>query len=261
MSGIRRKYDVQVSNVREVTLLGSADLAYWRDHLHSTGLYPVPESGEAQIVMSATEARFMGIRFREFPISIPVSLTDGGPQDGYYLIHAINSIRFFAFVERVRFRTPYFYGRVEMSHALPSAFRFTGEGVLIEARMGSSAMNRPLADSWLGQDWEWPVLLPGSQQGKAGDLFYARVHGASRCYRFEPEDAILLQPSAHHPVIQWLIESEFAPTHWSLRESASMLSRRHTLGVRFSYAYEVWFTCDAMPAPYRCSPTHRFGTT
>lgn len=217
-------YDVEVSNVREVVLLGSADLSFWRDHLRPAGLYPVSDNGKAQIVMAATEARFMGLRFREMPISIPVSLTDGGKQAGFYLIHATNSIKFFACVERARFGTPYYHGKIEMSPELPASFRLTGaDDALLAVTMDPSATSRPVVESWLGQDWEWPVFLPVANTGTddAGNVFYARVRGQAGCYRFESEDAVTIKPSRQHPVLQWLIDSQYTPTHWCLREGAT----------------------------------------
>ena len=40
-----RKFDVVVSPVREVSLVGHADLAFWRDRLAVHGLHPTEAEG------------------------------------------------------------------------------------------------------------------------------------------------------------------------------------------------------------------------
>ena len=66
------KYVAEVSPVKEVMLLGLADLAFWKERLAAENLTPLAQGGQAQLFISATEARFHGIRFRECIIGVHV---------------------------------------------------------------------------------------------------------------------------------------------------------------------------------------------
>ena len=45
------QYAAQLEHVREVSLRGSADLAYWTERLRAENLVPVAERGRAQSVL------------------------------------------------------------------------------------------------------------------------------------------------------------------------------------------------------------------
>ena len=64
------KYPVEISPVREVTLVGTADLSFWTDRLRTEKLRPADHDGQAQLYISAVASRFKGIPFREVSISI-----------------------------------------------------------------------------------------------------------------------------------------------------------------------------------------------
>src|SRR5436190_14809837 len=95
------KWAAKLSHVREVSLLGTADLAYWADRLKAQGLAPDARDGKAQVLIVAADARFMGVPFREVSLSV-LAREDAGKttREGTYLLHAFNSSRFFAFCER-----------------------------------------------------------------------------------------------------------------------------------------------------------------
>src|ERR1700722_18290838 len=98
------KWAAQIAHVREVSLLGTADLAYWEDRLRRENLLPAERDGQAQLLIIATDSKYMGVRFRELSFSVLVSWSEGGvPQDAAYLVRAFNSFRFFALCERVLF--------------------------------------------------------------------------------------------------------------------------------------------------------------
>lgn len=119
-----RKFDVVVSPVREVTLVGRADLGHWQRNLAVHGLHPTDANGSAEMLLSSCEARFKGIRFRELSVSVFVTQFAGGrTRDGAFLLRAFNSIRFFAFVERTMFRTPYYPQQVALDPQVPAFMR------------------------------------------------------------------------------------------------------------------------------------------
>src|ERR1700684_3828126 len=92
--------------VREVTLLGAADIAYWADRLRPERLTPAEADGRAGVMLAAISSRFFGVRFRELSLSVlvrPPEVGDG--RNAAFLVHAFNTSRFFAFCERVFFST------------------------------------------------------------------------------------------------------------------------------------------------------------
>jgi hypothetical protein len=207
--------------VREVSLVGTADLAYWRERLAREELAPAEKDGHAQILIVAADSRFMGVRFRELSVSVLVSGTTGGsPHDGAYLIRAFNSSRFFAFCERTFFATPYEYGDVSVSVAPPAGVRVAQQGKLVfEAQMATGR-----APSHRGPGgWNGPVYLPAGRRasGRGTKLFFARIGGETETYPFLPgSDSLTIGPSAGEEVFQSLVDSHFVPRGWSIRPNA-----------------------------------------
>jgi hypothetical protein len=64
--------------VREVSLLGSADLTFWKDQLLNEGLVPAEKDGKSQLLVVAAEMKFMGVRFRELSFSVLLRPPLGG---------------------------------------------------------------------------------------------------------------------------------------------------------------------------------------
>src|SRR5262249_18134525 len=96
------KWAAELAHVREVSLLGTADLAFWKDRLLREGLTPAESDGQAQLLIIAADSKYMGVRFREMSFSVLVSNREEGPrQDAAYLVRAFNSRRLFALCERV----------------------------------------------------------------------------------------------------------------------------------------------------------------
>jgi hypothetical protein len=209
------KWAARLSNVREVSLLGTADLAFWRDRLRAEGLAPAERDGRAQVLVVAADAKFFGIRFREVSFSVLVA----SPAEGALLLRAFNSSRFFAFCERFFFSTPYYAADVRVSTAPASVQVIKGGEVWFHAEMRDGA-----APSRSGEDgWEGPVFLP-RRPGKQGDgkAFFARLKGDTRTYPFLPgEDVVKISPAPGAEVLQALIDSRFTATEWAVRESAA----------------------------------------
>jgi hypothetical protein len=223
--GIR--WAATLPHVREVSLLGTADLGFWKDRLREEDLVPLERDGEAQVMLIAADSKFIGIAFRELGVSVlarPDPPADG--TEGAYLLRAWNSFRFFAFCERAFFATPYSHGDVRVRVAAPAAVRLVVEGKpILSAEMGAAtgAPARPPAAS-AGSGWEGPVYLPGrgNDRGRGGKMFFARLRGRTETFPFLPSrDTLTLTPSQEVGAIQPLADSHFAATEWVLRADAT----------------------------------------
>ncbi len=83
------KWVAELAHVREVSLLGSADLALWRDRLRKEDLVPAEKNGKAQLLVVAPDMKFMGVRFREVSFSVLVRPPEeGAGRDAAFLVHA-----------------------------------------------------------------------------------------------------------------------------------------------------------------------------
>ena len=123
------KWTAELTHVREVSLLGTADLASWKERLRKEGLLPAESDDQAQLLITAADAKYMGVRYRELSFSALVSHREAGsPQDAAYLVRAFNSCRLFAFFERVLFSTPYHHGDVRVSCSLPASIHLIKQG-------------------------------------------------------------------------------------------------------------------------------------
>ena len=115
------KYAAQLSHVREVSVVGAADLGFWKRRLQRESLSPIEHEGRARVMVIAAEARYMGLKFREVSISVQAFANAGGiKQEGAYLLQAFNSSKLFALFERKFFSTPYQHADVEMAAGVPS---------------------------------------------------------------------------------------------------------------------------------------------
>lgn len=203
-----------VQDVQEVSLLGSADLAFWEEHLRAEGLRPAVHQGQARITVVATAARFKGVPFRELAITVAVA----GEDEAGFLVHAFNTSRFFAFIERTCFKTPYYPGQVELGTETSAAFSASRDGqVLLRAEALPDA-GQSQAD-WLPDRWEGRVHLP--RRHGADWCFHAEMSGPSRRFAFDPEyDTLAISRADGVPVLGWLLESGFRGSEWLLRRHA-----------------------------------------
>jgi hypothetical protein len=215
------RYDVEVSPVREVSLVAQADWEFWRRRLEPEGVTPARVDGRAELMVCGASARFKGIRFREISFSVAVCREPGGPtRDAMFLVRAFNSIRFFAWVERTFFRTPYYAGDVAVEIGPPVRNGLSVGGTpLWRAEMSGAATRPPIRD---GDDgWEGPILLPRFRPTDEAKMFRAKVAGLTRVYAFSSADDVLrIEPSAEHAVFAELIESDFRGREWHVREAA-----------------------------------------
>ena len=200
-------YISTITDVREVSLAGTADLDYWRAELRGAGLDPYDADGRAALLLSAIEAKFRGILFRELSISVRV-----GGGDEAYLAHAFNSSRMLAFAERVFFQTPYQLAGLTVSERVPAHMAVSSGGrTWFSARMAAAATPARYEEPL----WEGAIYLPGGDK-----VFYARLSGAADVYPFAAQDEIAIQPHSEAPIFSQLIASDFAGREWMVRRGA-----------------------------------------
>jgi hypothetical protein len=211
------KYVADLKHVREVSLLGTADLAFWEGRLRPEGLAPAAQDGKAQLLVIAAEAKYLGLPFREVSFSVLVA----GHAQAAFLAQAFNSSRLFAFCERAFFATPYYPGDVRVSAAVPASVEVRAGGALFRAEMQAGAEAPAREPSRSGEDgWDGPVFLPGGRGGK-GNLFFARLRGHTRTYPFLPwRDTVTIRPAPGAEVLQALVDSHFAAKEWLIRADA-----------------------------------------
>ncbi len=86
------KYVAELAHVREVSLLGSADLGFWAERLRVEGLTPVEHAGRARVLVVACDSKFFGVRFRELSFSVFVRRPDASEgSDAAFLVQAFRS--------------------------------------------------------------------------------------------------------------------------------------------------------------------------
>lgn len=217
------KYVATLPHVREVTLVGSADLGFWTDRLRAENLTPLAHDGRARILAISADSRFRGVSFQELSFSIVLAPGSRLAQQlgpGAFLAQAFNSVRFFAFCERTFFGTPYEYGSLRIEASLPASVHLARKQFLLfRAEMGAGAA--PSAEVPYRDGWEGPILLPSRGEKGRGRWFVARIRGAALPVTFQPgRDSIEIRASSELPIFQDLIDSGFTATHWLVRPDA-----------------------------------------
>lgn len=215
------QYTVAIHNVRELNLFGAADYAYWAAHLAGTGLTPQLINGQAEVSIGATDLTWAGVRFNESIVVLSLGAA-AAPETpaGAYLLHAFNSRRALAFMERVFFQTPYYPAAIELDGQPPMRFA-VDDRAGGQLRAAAVVGDRPARAT--AEVWEGPIHLPRRRtapQGRGG-YFYARLAGPGSAYPFvAATDTFALTPSADSPVLGWLAEAQFTPLEWRCRPAA-----------------------------------------
>jgi hypothetical protein len=207
------RYVAKIQNVTEVILIGHADLAFWQAHLQPANLAPCAVQGQAHLQLSATRAKWYGVPFREFTVSIGVGEADanGQPRE-FYLAHAFNSLPLFAFMERTFFRTPYFPGKIDVQ-LTPPRLAVTVDGT---RAFDATLSNRVEQARMMADDWFGPIHLPDRSS-----IFYAHLSGQTSVYDFSAADSFAIKPASAAPIFQALIDAHFTPYEWRLRSTAA----------------------------------------
>jgi hypothetical protein len=215
------KYVADVRHVKEVSLSGGIDHCQWADDLSAEGLEAIATNGRSLAMLSATDASFRGIRFRELSISLRVRhKTDGA--EGWFLLHAFNSLRFFAWIERTMFSTPYYAGRVTTQVELPALMEAQdASGGTVNAAMGGPPTRQPTRIGL--ESWSGPIFLPalpGRPRGRQL-YFHAVLEGMAQAFPFVPStDELAIGESSASPIFAQLRDANFTPAEWLTRPDA-----------------------------------------
>lgn len=219
MSTAEIDYIVEVSNVTEVVLTGSANLAFWQNRLKPEDLHPYAPQGRAEVLISATQLKWQGVTSRELTVSVAVAdRADETRHAGFYLAHAFNSLAPFAWMERTFFKTPYFPGEIHVNARGPATLELRlKHETMLTAKQSTATTPISTADEL----WAGPIYLPRYLVGATdpGRVFYAKLGGQTQVYPLADSDTLTLRPAV--PVFNWLIESKFAPREWRVRVNAA----------------------------------------
>jgi len=207
------RYAVVVEPALEVTLVGTASLAVWQPHLEAEGLRYAAAGDTLPVVLSATQARYWGMTFREFSLSLLLNDSEA------LLFHAFNSNRFFAWVERSMFHTPYYPAAVSVAE---QRIALQEQGVSqFEATLPPSVAVVQSRDEHL----ERRLWLKRLSAADPRAYFDARLEGFTRYFdaagcriQFAPAPRL-------HPALDLLARSSFQVQHWTVRSTA-----RHSKG-------------------------------
>jgi hypothetical protein len=212
----KAKFVAIVEGVRELRLIGSADLDFWNGRLAGKPFRSFDAGGFAEIVVSATELVWKGFKFNEATVSLAVAdHRDAQKQVGYYLLHAFNSNRFFAFCERTFFSTPYFFGRVGLRETMPCSLTVrSNDQTGFDAEMSAAA--RPVEEA--DESWEGAVFLPGAAGRRK--YFIARLAGRAKIWPVDETDRIELRGGGRFGVFEALADSGLRGREWRARSRA-----------------------------------------
>jgi hypothetical protein len=222
------KYVAEVDNVHEVSLRGEALVDPWKTEFAALGLQLALSNDRVPMMLSATSAKFRGMRFREFSISV-LAREDETGTEGWYLALAFNSSRFFAWVERTMFSTPYYFGAIDVTAVDPARVHVSAGNGSIGVSMASSGTGRRPTRSG-PESWEGPLFLPTRSKASTAQRkwFYARLSGNADVYAFASgQDKVTIAPAPQWPALGKLASADFQGTEWLLRTSA-LHAKSHT---------------------------------
>ena len=230
-----------VPEVEEVSLVGRADLAIWRERLAPYDLVPIERDGAAQVIIVASALRW-GFRFRELSLTIAARPTGAAPEvspeaelddegfgaeeseiGGVFFAEAFQTSRIYTLCERVFFRTPYVHSAIELALD-PAQITLRRRGnTLLDIRAGA----RERVQSSTGtRDWSAPIYLPeislwGKRARKSRRYFRGAIAGEAIVMPYREDlDQLTLGSDDRHPTFEALMKSEFKPLEWVIRSNA-----------------------------------------
>lgn len=208
-----RRYTATVKDVAEVFLRGPAAAEPWCALLETEALVPYQRDGHVELTILACGTRYMGIRFQELSVSLAVSdQPDGSTKDAAYLAHAFNTVRFFAFSERVFFKTPYDHADVAVTCEPPSLSMECRGAAIRASRVDDGTTSVP-GDP----DWAVPIYLPRRMvKAGLGRWMFAHLTGAAEELPFSDRDTLEITPGDNE-TLERVVDSGFAPDVWSVR--------------------------------------------
>lgn len=207
-----KRYPTTVHDVAEVLLTGTADLRVWSDWLAPLDVLPEERDGRAVLRLVGCETTYMGIRFRELSLTVGVPATAGNStRDAVAMVTARTSVRFFAFVERHWFGTPYEHADLILDISSEPHLRTVGRADLV-AEAGTTTLPWEAGE----ETWEGPVLLPRRHPGDRRRWMFAKLTGPSRRRDFDPAaDRFQVDAGGQFAA---LTESDFRPLEWQVRK-------------------------------------------
>lgn len=226
------KYIAQLKGVHELALLGAAELTWWRDQLASEELEPVEVDGEAQVVVTGLDTKWMGIPFRDVSVVVAARRQSGSAETGVFLAHAFNASRFIAGVERWWFHLPYSF-RADLSVELGdrAAIRLGGQpGVDLIAELGTREPSEEPPPQEMG--YTGPLFLPNGGDRTRRRWFMVRIQGLTFTFDFDAaRDRFELGSGCSDPILAGLRASQFRGVQWHVRRNATH-ARSKTFHVR-----------------------------
>ena len=170
------KYIAQLKNVRELALMGAADLSWWQDHLAAEDLEPVEVDGRAQVAVTGLDTKWMGIPFRDLSVAIAARGRFDSEETGFYLARAFNASRFIAGVERRWFHLPYrFRSDLQVEIGNPSVLRLgSPPDVDLSFELGS---REPSGQPPQEMGFTGPLFLPKGRDPTRRRWFSVRQKG------------------------------------------------------------------------------------
>ena len=211
------KYVAEIKNVREICLVGSADFEFWKTHLGPSQLTPTNFAGHAHVLVSTVKLKWMGIRFEELSIAIPIDPPDSSTHS-VYLASAFNTSQLLAWCERTFFQTPYEHAQITMNAEQPWSFELRDNArATLAVQCQRAAPTSTVEDDWIGS-----IFLPTTRQNSQRKFFHAKLSGPVQLAPFAATSAeFAVHPSPQQPAIQLLIDSHFAPIEWRVRPNAT----------------------------------------
>lgn len=213
------KFIAEIRNVKEVSLVADADLAFWQEQLSREGLFPYNCNGKAELIISATDITW-GLRTNELTIGLWIcNHQAANSRDGLYLIQAFNSSRLFAWIERTFFHTPYIPGRIQVEdRGLAKLQLSDSQGVILNIHMTENIVSSHASD----ESWQGAIFLPRDRPhiSRQSRFFVAKLGGYTQTYPYVPALNSLTIASRAQPVFQWLLESNMAGKEWRIRNNA-----------------------------------------
>ena len=190
------------------------ELGYWTSRLEPLGLVPNTIDGRAEVQIGAFQARWMGIAFREAIVVVAASAQADSAREAFHFEQAYNTNRFFAFVERVRFKTPYRHARIDVRLDGEPGFEIDADaGQRVRAHMGAG--REPLETIDVVSDAV--AHLP-----RGGGLhFFALIESRRDVFAADPAtDRFETDALPGHGPLGCLVESDFRPYRWQIGRSA-----------------------------------------
>lgn len=194
-------------------------MSFWQARLSSHGLFPFTTTGQADVVISATALYSMGRHTHELTIGVPACERPAADSfDGMFLVQAFNSSRLFAWIERTFFSTPYDLGHIQLDDHVPARISLADQdGPMIDLHQAPGAVLQHSQD----EDWQGRIYLPRrtAEGGGPGKYFVARLAGFTEVYSADATK-VQLTPRPQWRALQWLLDSNWMPTTWRVRQDA-----------------------------------------